>query len=59
MSSTFQALPSVADEKVKELFVQLRAQEVRHQEMIKEIMAKVPDLDSFDPDDFVDEPTAQ
>lgn len=54
-----QALPSVADDDVKALFVQLREQEVRHQEMIKEIMAKVPDLDRFDPDDFVDEPTAQ
>jgi len=27
--------------------------------MIKEIMAKVPDLDTFDPDDFADGPTAQ
>jgi rubrerythrin len=54
-----QALPSVADEGVKELFVRLRDEETRHQEMIKEIMAKVPDLDAFDPDDFADEPTAQ
>jgi len=27
--------------------------------MIKEIMAKVPDMDAFDPADFADEPTAQ
>jgi rubrerythrin len=54
-----QALPSVEDDGVKELFSRLRDEEVRHQEMIKEIMAKVPDLDAFDPEDFVDEPKAQ
>jgi len=53
------ALPSVSDEGVKELFVRLRDEEVRHQEMIKEIMAKVPEMDGFDPEDFADEPTAQ
>ena len=53
------ALPSLDDDSVKELFVKLRDEEVRHQEMIKEIMTRVPDMDSFDPDDFVDEPTAQ
>jgi len=54
-----EALPALDDQSVKKLFVHLRDEEVRHQEMIKEIMAKVPDLDAFDPDDFVDEPTAQ
>jgi rubrerythrin len=54
-----QALPSIDDKAVNALFVNLRNQEVRHQEMIKEIMAKAPDLDGFDPDDFVDEPAAQ
>jgi len=53
------ALPSVSEETVKKLFVRLRDEETRHQEMIKEIMAKLPDLDAFDPDDFVDGPTAQ
>lgn len=53
------ALPEASDESMKELFTRLRDEEVRHQEMIKEIMAKVPDLDHFDPDDFADEPTAQ
>ena len=53
------ALPSVGNEPVRELFVRLRDEEVRHQKMIKEIMAKVPDLDAFDPEDFADEPTAQ
>jgi rubrerythrin len=54
-----QALPSVTDDSIKELFTRLRDEETRHQEMIKEIMAKVPDLDAFDPADFADEPTAQ
>jgi rubrerythrin len=54
-----QALPSVGDDEVKALFTRLRDEEVRHQEMIKQIMAKVPDLDAFDPNDFADAPTAQ
>ena len=53
------ALPSVDNDEVSTLFVRLRDEEVRHQEMIKEIMAKVPDQGSFDPDDFVDEATGQ
>ena len=39
--------------------VELRQEEARHQELIKETMAKVPADDGFDPDDFVDEPAAQ
>ena len=54
-----EALPSVTDDAIKELFTRLRDEEVRHQEMIKEIMAKVPDMDAFDPNDFADDPTAQ
>jgi len=53
------ALPTVMEASVKELFVRLRDEETRHQEMIKEIMAKVPDMDAFDPNDFADDPTAQ
>jgi len=54
-----QALPSVDDDAIKELFTRLRDEEVRHQEMIKEIIAKVPEGDGFDPNDFVDEATGQ
>ena len=54
-----QALPSVGDDAVKELFVQLRDEEVKHQEMINEIKTKVPAGYDFDPNDFVDEPIAQ
>ena len=45
--------------KVKELFVELRDEEKRHQEMIEEARAKMPEDDDFDPDDFVDGPAAQ
>ena len=54
-----QALPSVKDDAIKELFTRLRDEEVRHQEMIEEIKAKVPEGGGFDPNDFVDEATGQ
>jgi rubrerythrin len=50
------ALPEVSDADIRELFVQLRDEESRHQEMIREVMDKVPAGQSFDPDDFVDDP---
>lgn len=53
------ALPQVTDGDVKELFVELREEEAHHQELIRETMAKVPEDDGFDPDDFVDAPAAQ
>jgi rubrerythrin len=54
-----EALAKISDAEVRELFLELRDEEAQHQEMIKEIVAKVPDQDGFDPDDFVDEPAAQ
>ncbi len=54
-----QALPTIEDREVKKLFIELRDEEMRHQEMITETMAKVPEGDGFDPDDFVDGPAAQ
>ena len=53
------ALPVISSAEVRELFIELREEEARHQELIKETMAKVPATDGFDPDDFVDEPAAQ
>lgn len=50
------ALGEVTDADVKELFVQLRDEESRHQAMIREVMERIPDGGTFDPDDFVDEP---
>jgi rubrerythrin len=53
------ALGEVTDAEVRELFLQLRDEESRHQELIQEIKDKVPADDGFDPDDFVDEPASQ
>jgi len=53
------ALPAVEDPKVKELFVELRDEEKRHQEMVEEARAKMPKEEDFDADDFVDGPAAQ
>lgn len=53
------ALPQVEDPDIKQLFVELRDEEKRHQEMIEEARAKMPKGDDFDPNDFVDEPAAQ
>jgi rubrerythrin len=53
------ALPLVTDSEVKKLFVELREEEKHHQELIRQTMAKLPEGDGFDPDDFVDAPAAQ
>ena len=53
------ALPEISNPEVKELFVNLREEEARHQELIKETRAKLPEDDGFDPNDFVDGPAAQ
>ena len=53
------ALPQVSDPNVKALFMELRDEESRHQELIRQTMAKVPDGDGFEADDFVDAPTGK
>ena len=53
------ALPEVTDSEVRELFTELRQEEVEHMEMVREQMKKIPTGDGFDPDDFADEPVAQ
>ncbi len=53
------ALPDISDPEVKALFAELREEEARHQELVKEASAKVPEDDGFDPNDFVDGPAAQ
>lgn len=53
------ALPEISDPEVRKLFVNLREEEARHQELIKETRAKVPEDDGFNPDDFVDGPVSQ
>jgi rubrerythrin len=53
------ALPIIEDAAIKELFVELRDEEKRHQEMIEETRTRLPKGDGFDPDDFVDAPAGQ
>ena len=53
------ALAKITDAEVRELFLQLRDEEARHQEMIQQTKGKIPEDDGFDPDDFVDEPVSQ
>ena len=54
-----QALPRIADSDVKELFTELRQEEVEHQDLVKKVMARVEQEPDFDADDFVDEPKGQ
>ncbi len=53
------ALPQVRDAVVKKLFEELRDEEVEHQQLVKAELAKLPADPAGDPEDFVDEPTAQ
>ena len=54
-----EALETVSDPSVNELFVELRDEEANHQTLIHQIIAKMPEDDGFDPNDFVDEPVSQ
>ena len=53
------ALSEVGDPEVRELFTELRQEEVEHMDMVREQMKKVPPADGFDPGDFADGPLAQ
>ena len=53
------ALPEVSDPEVRELFTELRQEEVEHMQMVREQMKKNPDGDGHDPSDFADEGVAQ
>jgi rubrerythrin len=52
------ALPQITDADVKELFEELRQEEIEHQDLVKKVMSAVEKEPDFDPDDFVDEPRA-
>ena len=54
-----QALPEISDNDVKDLFVELRQEEIEHQDLVKKVMATVEQEPDFDADDFVDEPKGQ
>ena len=51
-----QALPQISEQDVRELFDELRQEEIEHQDLVKKVMDKVETEPDFDPDDFVDEP---
>lgn len=54
-----QALPGIKDPRMQELFGWLRDEEIKHQEMVRNLMSRVPESGDFDPNDFVDAPTGQ
>jgi rubrerythrin len=52
------ALPEVEDPEVRELFTDLRQEEVEHMQMVRQQMKSAGQGDGFDPDDFADEGVA-
>lgn len=54
-----EALAVVRDPAVRELFSELRAEEVKHQQLVQREIARRPMEDRMDPEDYVDEPVAQ
>jgi rubrerythrin len=53
-----QALPQIEDSEVRELFAELREEEIEHINLVKKVMDAVEQDSDFDPEDFVDEPHA-
>ncbi len=53
------ALQHVTDAQVRELFKELREEELEHKSLLEEEMAKLPAIPDVNPDDYADEPTAQ
>jgi rubrerythrin len=53
------ALRHVSDTKLYELMTELRDAEQEHQALVRAELAKLPPEPGFDPNDYVDEPTAQ
>jgi erythrin-vacuolar iron transport family protein len=53
------ALPQVRDEEARALFAELRDEEVLHQALVQNELAKLPPEPAVAPGDFEDDPTAQ
>ena len=53
------ALPEITNPEVRELFTELRQEEVEHMQMVGEQMKNAGAGDDFDPGDFADAPVAQ
>jgi rubrerythrin len=54
-----QALPEIKNAEVRELFAELLQEEIEHMDLVKKVMAKVPQDPGFDPADFVDGPAGE
>ena len=50
------ALPHVKDADVRALFAELKQEEIEHQEMVKNLLVKLPPESGVDPLDYADEP---
>jgi erythrin-vacuolar iron transport family protein len=53
------ALAHVSDPEVKALFEELRDEEIEHQHLVNQHLAKLPPDDGVDPEDYADEPVGQ
>ncbi len=53
------ALPSIHDADVRSLFEELRDEEIEHQNLVRQQIAKLPPEPDANPDDWADEPVAQ
>ncbi|HOC43390.1 MAG TPA: ferritin family protein [Thermoanaerobaculales bacterium] len=54
-----QALPEIDNPEVRELFAELLQEEIEHMDLVKRVMAAVPEEPDFNPDDFVDAPVGE
>jgi rubrerythrin len=54
-----EALKHVSDPEVRKLFEELRDEELAHQELVENEIAKLPPGPDVNPDDYSDEPVAQ
>lgn len=54
-----QALPHIGDLEVKQLFQELRDEELLHQSLVREAMRNLPETGEPDAADYEDEPVAQ
>jgi erythrin-vacuolar iron transport family protein len=52
------ALQHVTDPEVKALFEELRDEEIEHQHLVNQHLAKLPPDSDVDPDDYADEPVS-
>ncbi len=53
------ALASITNAEVKELFAELRDEELEHQELVEAEIKKLGDVADVDPEDYVDPPVGQ